>query len=214
MNLPPLTELPLRPRCGPTGTVLADSPEYLLTVAAEEGNDAAVEQLVLTGVDVNAFRHDDEYVEDSPKTALMYAAINNRETTVQLLLQAPGIQVYKTNKDSYTALHFATVQNSINIVRMILSTDASGVSLQTKFGMTALMLAASGGFPDLLQLLLSTDSSTINLKNRQGYSALRMAKRDLDDAYEMVRRFDTYESEKIRRYTRVVQLLTNAGAID
>ena len=76
------------------------------------------------------------------KTALMYAASNNRESMVSLLIDKGADINMKRNNNGWTALMDAAMNNKESIVSLLIDRGAD-INIKSNSGFTALMDAAS-----------------------------------------------------------------------
>lgn len=153
-----------------TGDQLAVDRYTPLHLAAREGTDATVRDLLRQGENVNAAS------TLSGVTALILAATNGHEQIVGALLDA-GAAVDGADKAGGTALMYASSKGYPGIVQMLLQHGAAvnRHSPMDELDSTALVLAAGSGQDAVLELLLKAGADMDWRTQRDGFSALMVA---------------------------------------
>jgi ankyrin repeat protein len=111
------------------------------------GDTAKVERMLATGT------YPDASLDDTGKTALIFAAAAGNEEMVALLLK------YKAKPDTRdqvgnTALSYAASRGHVEAAEALLKARASS-DVENRQGMTPLMIAAQQGHAEMVRLLLS-----------------------------------------------------------
>jgi ankyrin repeat protein len=175
------------------------SPSDALTVAAIQGNDAAVQKLLAAGGDPNAMsseqqpvliaaalnvRHSGDVVEDllthgaradtaaDGISALTYALMNDNPSGAQSLL-AHGAQADAEDKVGMTPLITAAMYGETSVVQALLRKGAR-VDHRDKTGSTALAYAAYRGQAQAVKVLLAAGADPA-LRDAKGRTALDKA---------------------------------------
>ena len=107
-------------------------------------------------------------------TPLMFAAKTGRLTTVQALLNIPGIDINARKTDGATALHVAASHGKDEVVKALINKDAD-VNITKNYGWTPLMCAAKHGHLRTVQTLLDIPPININARKNDGATALWVA---------------------------------------
>lgn len=138
-----------------------------LSVAAMNGDLAAVRDLLKKGADVNGSQGDGT-------TALHWAAFRDDLALTQLLLSSRADVHAKTRLADMTPLFMAARNGNAPVIEALLKAGADAKSASTT-GTTALMLAAASGNADAVRVLL-THGANPNAKDiHQGQTALMFA---------------------------------------
>ena len=126
----------------------ADSP---VADAAQRGDVEAVRSLLRDGADVNAAQNDG-------MSALHWAAQNDDDAVIEVLLYAGANTAATTRLGGYTALHLAGRAGNAEALDALLSggVDADAV---TTTGVTALHFAAAAGRTDAIETLIRHGAS-------------------------------------------------------
>lgn len=170
-------------------------------VAAKSGDLAALEQMLDSGVDVNARdgENDTPLIEsarrghadlaklllsrgadvearnDERVTALAAASEKGRIDVVKALLDS-GATVDPKNADGFTALALAARSGHVKAVNMLLAKGAD-TKARTDSGLTALILAAAHGHLEVAQALLDSGAD-ISARDLESSTALTEAARN------------------------------------
>ena len=128
------------------------------------------------------------------ETALMRAAAEGKSDEIKDLLRLRA-EVNLASKTGFTALMQATMFKHEEIVQILLTHGASP-NLTTIDGYTPLMIAANFAHIDIVKLLLKAKAE-LNVRNKWGETALKFAR--MNDV-------------EFRPYTKIEELLRNAGA--
>jgi ankyrin repeat protein/type II secretory pathway predicted ATPase ExeA len=126
-----------------------------LMVAAEQGFDGAVRQLLAAGAAPNARSR-------NGGTALMYAASIGNNNITRALLQNGGA-VNAMNVDGKTALMAAAARGNVETVRTLIENGAN-VGITNIQGRTALSYAEEGGFEEVARLLRDRGAPQANAR--------------------------------------------------
>lgn len=118
-----------------------------LLSCCEEGNGAALKDILDKGVDVNG-------CDDASVTALQVAAANGHDHIVRLLLMR-GAALDQANQFGWTALLHACRHGHVTAAALLLQNQAD-INARTKLGATALTLAARGGHLAICKLLIES----------------------------------------------------------
>lgn len=117
-----------------------------LMIAATQGNEEGVRNLVGRGVMVNT-------KNNFGSTALMGAAAGGHEKIVKMLLAKNAAPDSKSRNGS-TALMFAAKNGHTGVVDLLLAAGAN-VNSSDSEGLSALMQAVNGGYPDIVATLIA-----------------------------------------------------------
>ncbi|TAK92037.1 MAG: ankyrin repeat domain-containing protein [Burkholderiaceae bacterium] len=128
------------------------------------------------------------------ETALMYAAIQGRETLVRTLVKL-GAQI---NQPGWTALHYAASMDNTEICRFLLEQKADVDALSPN-KTTPLMMAARGRQRANVMLLIEHGANP-TLVNETGYTAAAFAARAEDT--ELAAWLKRREADYLRDYLR------------
>lgn len=108
-------------------------------------------------------------IDESGRTALIWAVINEREDIVKVLLNKVAPTDFHTQDYSgETALHIASRLGNQQVVNMLLTSKIIDVNSRNLFGQTALTVAAINNKTDTVQTLLhgGADINTVNSTDR------------------------------------------------
>lgn len=131
-------------------TAIAAAPADDLVGAAERGDLAAVQQLLSSGVSVNAQR------EEDGDTALM-TSTREGHTSVATFLVERNADLNLRNKNNFCALSAAASNNRLALLRLLL---ARGARVRSADNLTVGVLGAfHGGHYEALELLLKSGAS-------------------------------------------------------
>ncbi len=141
--------------------------------ASDQGNVDVSKYLLLNNIDVNT--HDD--IHYAP---IIWAAANQHEELIKLLLLHPKIDVSITEKDKWTALMWAAIRGNEKTIKLLLFKSTPDIiNAQNLNGQTALHWAVAKGHKNIVELLLK-NGADYAIKNCQGDTALDTA-RDCND---------------------------------
>jgi len=126
------------------------------------GDRETVENLINTGVDINARNQDGV-------TALSYASDRGHMDIVKLLL-ANNAEVNAMSNIGSTALMNASYMGHVKIVKELVASGAD-VNAQSNDGTTALMNAAAQGYKEIAEILLA-NAADVNACEKCGLNAL------------------------------------------
>ncbi len=134
--------------------------------AARVGDEAAVEQLIEDGAELEAFDKDGE-------TPLTSSALAGRQEILELLIDR-GAKINGRNEGGFTALHAAAYVGNKTIVEFLLDRGADIDDQNNKSGLTALHAAAETDHGNVVQLLLARGART-DLKEFNGWTPVARA---------------------------------------
>ena len=141
-----------------------ESGESPLTLAAREGHEAVVEQLLWGGADANR-------LDRNGRAPLNIATFINDEQTIDILLCNKGDpNLY----DGYnkTAVHVACERGHANILKKLLK--VGGDPNEGSRGITPIIYAATGKHSECIKVLLKNNANP-NVYNSKGNTALHVA---------------------------------------
>ena len=127
-----------------TSSTWGASPRDLLAAAAA-GDAARVQELIRSGVDVNAR-------EDEGPTALMAASLRGHEGVIRALIEARA-EVNVATRDGDTALMTAAYRGHRSIVELLLKAGAD-VERRNRDGLTASAIAKQAGHAAIAEMLV------------------------------------------------------------
>jgi ankyrin repeat protein len=107
--------------------------------------------------------------EETGTTPLIAAIIGNHLEIIKRLLNHPGINVNRADKNSWTALHHACFQNRTQVVEVI--SRARGVNINVKeevTGKTPLMVAVLGESLAVIAKMVRMDGIGLFLEDNNG----------------------------------------------
>jgi ankyrin repeat protein len=134
---------------------------------AKKGDLARVQQLIESGVDINA-------TDRRNLTALMWASSNGNIEIARLLIEK-GADV--NAHSGWTALIWAAAKGQTDVVKLLLEKGAD-INAVNSAGCTALMLAAYLGRTETAKLLID-NGAKLNVKSNYGVTALMMARQKM-----------------------------------
>jgi len=143
------------------------APDMLLA-AAREGQTAAVEAALKSGVDANA-------AEPDGTRALHYAVSRNDARATRLLL-ARGADARAATNLQVTPLLLACSNGNVEIVQLLLAAKAD-LNARDLAGETMLMAAARAGSPAVIRVLLQAGAELDARDTEYGQTALHLAAR-------------------------------------
>eukprot|EP00760_Papus_ankaliazontas_P024536 PhM_4_TR2383/c0_g3_i1/m.10453 len=140
-----------------------------LLVAADCGDLPRVEAFIRSSIaseigsvidDLDApHPHDSTSGYNRGGTPLHYACRSGHESVVRTLLEHGGVDVNKTDAESWNALHYAAFNGHTAIVKLLLAFGADATPRTTYERATAIEFAAHRGFADVVAALLPYTSS-------------------------------------------------------
>jgi len=140
----------------------------LLLIAAQNGRDGVVRDLLLGGADVNKGN-------SHRNGAIHLAAQNGWPLVMETLLMAKKIKVNFKDLHANTALHLAAQNGQIEVVRMLLDRKDIQLNPKNTHKLVPLHLAAQNGFLELARLLATKEGTNLNSKDLQGNTPLHTA---------------------------------------
>lgn len=149
-----------------------------LIEAVYAGNHEEAMQLINEGAPV-------DYENEHGLTPLLFAAQNNSDACVRILLKANAC-VDQEDHNGSTALYYAAKNGNSETLKLLIAAKPS-LNKPNKYGSTALIGAVMGGSLNCLKLLI-TAGAQVNYTNSLGWSALPWAVRygHLDCAHELI----------------------------
>ncbi|XP_041789348.1 ankyrin repeat domain-containing protein 49 [Chelmon rostratus] len=115
----------------------------------------------------------EETLRDTPKELILWAAENNRISTVHRLLSVDPLLVHCCDEDGYTPLHRAAYSGHIDVVSALLATG-SKVNPRTIDGWTPLHSACRWSRVTVASLLLQ-HGAELNAQTNGGLTPLHLA---------------------------------------
>ncbi|KAM4872488.1 E3 ubiquitin-protein ligase MIB2 isoform 4-T5 [Thomomys bottae] len=167
-NQPEAARLLLSAGCGVDA--LNSTRSTALHVAVQRGFLEVVKTLCEHGCDVN--------LPDAHADTPLHSAISagpGASGIVQVLTEAPGIDVTATNSQGFTLLHHASLKGHVLAVRKILARARQLVDAKKEDGFTALHLAALNNHREVAQVLIREGRCDVNVRNRKLQSPLHLA---------------------------------------
>ncbi|XP_069893176.1 E3 ubiquitin-protein ligase MIB2 isoform X4 [Dipodomys merriami] len=167
-NQPEAARMLLSAGCG--ADVLSGSRSTALHVAVQRGFLEVVKTLCERGCDVN--------LPDTHADTPLHSAISAGTAAsgiVEVLTEAPGIDVTATNSQGFTLLHHAALKGHVLAVRKILARARQLVDAKKEDGFTALHLAALNNHWEVAQVLIREGRCDVNVRNRKLQSPLHLA---------------------------------------
>jgi len=140
----------------------------LLLIAAQNGRDEIVEDLLLGGADVN-------FGNNHKNTAIHLAAQNGWTKVMEWLLKAKNINVNAKDLHANTALHLAAQNGAIGIVHQLLDRPEIEINTKNTHAHVPLHLAAQNGHLELSRVLGSAEGINLNSKDLIGNTPLHTA---------------------------------------
>jgi len=137
-----------------------------LMVAAKQGDNDRIRDLIAKGADVNRTNH-------NGGTPIMYAALSGSSETVSLLLRQEA-DVDAAAKNGWTALMIATVKGYVDIAQLLLEHGARPNRPDT-YSWTPLMRAVYERRLPMVRLLAGHPGTEVNQRGENGVTALHLA---------------------------------------
>jgi ankyrin repeat protein len=134
--------------------------------AIAAGNEAAVEQALASGADVDSRAGD-------KATLLISAALDDQPAIVQLLL-SKGANVMARNSGGFTPLHAAAYSGSVAIAKLLLDKGAVLDDADNKAGVTPMMVAGEENHLELASFLIAKGAD-VNHAEGHGYMPITRA---------------------------------------
>ncbi|MEI8281951.1 MAG: ankyrin repeat domain-containing protein [Armatimonadota bacterium] len=134
-----------------------------LILLAEKGDLAAVQQLISSGIDIDA-------VDDRGRTAVMAATHGNYPSVVKALIDA-GANIHIQDNMQDNPFLYAGAEGLLDILRLTIAAGPN-TKLVNRYGGSALIPACHHGYPDCVLELLTTTDVDINHVNNLGWTAL------------------------------------------
>jgi len=140
----------------------------LLLIAAQNGRDGVVRELLLGGADVNKGNN-------HRNSAIHLAAQNGWPLVMETLLKAKKIKVNFKDLHANTALHLAAQNGQIEVVKMLIDRDDIELNSKNTHALVPLHLAAQNGHLDLARLLATQEGINLDSKDLIGNTPLHTA---------------------------------------
>jgi ankyrin repeat protein len=134
---------------------------------AQEGDTDSVELFIKAGMDINYQNPGNGF------TALMWAAKNGKNDTVQFLLDR-GADVHFTNKNGWSALMSASLNCQPETAGILIGVGAD-VNAKEEGGWTALMNAARNKCAGVVQTLIDAGAD-VNARDDSGKTAMTVTR--------------------------------------
>ena len=125
--------------------------------ASADGDDTRVRELLTEGAEPDKYKH------STGTTALHWASLRGRGTTVSILIQV-GADLNIQDNDGWTALYWAA-GNGYNEVAKILINAGADLNVKNNTGSTALHCAAVNGHYDVMITLIQAGAE-LNIQYR------------------------------------------------
>ena len=136
--------------------------------ACSEGNILVFNSL-LTLADLNSV--------ETGTTPLIAAVIGNTEEIIRRLLNHPGVNINKADKDGWTALHHACFQNRVGVVETISSARGVDINIRDgRAGKTPIMVAVIGESLEVVQKMVKMDDICLFMPDNNGEDVLEIAR--------------------------------------
>nr|XP_057901844.1 ankyrin repeat domain-containing protein 49 isoform X2 [Doryrhamphus excisus] len=119
------------------------------------------------------YLHKEETLKDKPAELILWAAENNRLSTVHRLLAAEASLVHSCDDDAYTPLHRAAYSGHVDVASALLA-SGSTVNPRTVDGWTPLHSACRWARVHVATLLLR-HGADLNAQTNGGLTALHLA---------------------------------------
>jgi len=140
----------------------------LLLIAAQNGRDGVIEDLLLGGADVNK--------GNNHKNAAIHLAAQNGWTKVmEILLKAKKIDVNFKDLHANTALHLAAQNGQTGIVKQLLERPEINLNGKNTHAHVPLHLSAQNGHLELSRILASKEGTNLDSKDLIGNTPLHTA---------------------------------------
>lgn len=137
-----------------------------LMVAAKEGDNERIRELIDKGADVNRSNN-------NGGTPIMYAALSGKPDTVSLLLER-GARVDAVAENGWTALMIASVKGYVAVARLLLERGAEPNQADV-YSWTPLMRAVYEQRLQMARLLARHRRTRVNQRGENGVTALHLA---------------------------------------
>jgi len=146
------------------------NPRLPLHLAAEGGNEVAVQLLLGRGANIEAR-------DIRGWTALQRASFRGHKAIVQLLLKE-GAEIEARNKIGSTALTLASQYGHKEVVKLLLLDPRVDVNSCDNDGDTPILLASWQGHIDIVELLLEVPGVDLHRRNKSGDTAISLARQE------------------------------------
>ncbi|MBW7476098.1 ankyrin repeat domain-containing protein [Paenibacillus oenotherae] len=149
--------------CQPAGDKDVSMLDRELIMYAEQGDSAAVLELLKKGANINAR-------DARGRTAIMAATHGNNPDTVKLLIDA-GADINAQDDRKDNPLLYAGAEGLLDIVKLMIDAGADP-AITNRYGGTALIPAADRGHVEIVEELLERSAVNIDHVNNLGWTAL------------------------------------------
>ena len=130
--------------------------------ASADGDDTRVRELLTEGADPDKYKH------STGTTALHWAALRGRDTTISILIDH-GADLNIQDNDGWTALYWAAA-NGKNEVTIALIAGGADLNIQNKNGETAIHRTAANGKNEVTSILIRAGAD-LNIQDNDGHTA-------------------------------------------
>jgi ankyrin repeat protein len=148
----------------------------MLLQAVWDGNDKHVKELIDLGADVNVFTN-----PIWKMTPIYYAALLNRMSTMQILIEAEYADLDFPDSYENTPLHIAAAKGHTEIASLLVEVGANS-RLKNSFGDTPLHNACKMGHSEIASILVKHFANGVNLGNNKGNTPLHLASKKGHDS--------------------------------
>lgn len=139
-----------------------------LHISAHKKPPYCVKILLEFGADVN--------IQDSYGDTALHDAIGKENTdVVELLCNAPNLDLTVRNNRGFNALHHASLKGNVMAAKKILQMARQLVDVKKDDGFSALHLAALNGHSNVVEILINEGQADINIRNNRRQTPFLLA---------------------------------------